>query len=57
MIASGVGQEREKAHGANASFGFFFFGFFFFGSFAFFFHLFFAFFPGRSLFKFTSRDR
>lgn len=24
MIASGVGQEREKAHGANASFGFFF---------------------------------
>lgn len=29
MIASGVGQEKEKAHGANASFGGFFFGFFF----------------------------
>lgn len=28
MIASGVGQEREKAHGANASFGIFLVSFF-----------------------------
>lgn len=31
MIASGVGQEKEKAHGANASFGEFFLVFFFSG--------------------------
>lgn len=36
MIASGVGQDREKAHGANASFGIFLVSFFS-GSFAFFF--------------------
>lgn len=45
MIASGVGQEREKAHGANASFDFFLFffsGSFFWVSFAFFSRLFFV---------------